>query len=405
MLRHNFVKKSASLSILAILMCLSFYPVRAADLPKEVVADQYLLGAKKATDEGNFQKAGEFFEKINQLGIEVPTEFYFFYGRNQYKLEQYASASDMLTKYVSRAGRGGQFYQQSLELLNEIQPRLEKAQKLEALKKKQAQEFDAFRKALAKSDYPKTVTDSLTGMQFVFVPGGCYRMGNMFGDTDRSEEYPVHEVCVSHFYMGKYEVTQDEYKKIMGGNPSHFDEGGRYPVDSVKWSDAQAFIQRLNQKTGKAYRLPTEAEWEYAAREQGKKVRFGTGKNTIRKSDANYNCRYKVKNSQPCRPRGETTPVGSFEPNRLGLFDMAGNVSEPCLDVSTFGYYERSPKLNPAATNKSGGFENDCHVLRGGSWKNNADFSRADYRAVTCDSLSARPLDGFRLVLPVAPSR
>lgn len=115
-----------------------------------------------------------------------------------------------------------------------------------------------------------TYTDPVTGMEFVYVQGGCYQMGDTFGDGG-SDEKPVHEVCVDDFYIGKYEVTQGEYKKIMGSNPSSFQKGDRYPVETVSWNHAQTFIRKLNYRSGKTFKLPTEAEWEYAARSGGKK--------------------------------------------------------------------------------------------------------------------------------------
>lgn len=124
--------------------------------------------------------------------------------------------------------------------------------------------------------------DPTTGMEFVYVDGGCYQMGDTFGDGE-SNEKPVHEVCVDDFYIGKYEVTQGQWKAIMrdnplGDNPSKFDEcGDNCPVESVSWNDAQAFINKLNNKTGKNYRLPTEAEWEYAAKSGGKSEKYSGG--------------------------------------------------------------------------------------------------------------------------------
>jgi len=167
----------------------------------------------------------------------------------------------------------------------------------------------------------KTWTDPATGMEFVWVPGGCFQMGcesnssySLNSQSEqpvsiaaipvwqwplavvaallpvscarpnnpthyqrtgcRSDEQPAHRVCVDGFYIGKYEVTQGEYTAIMGTNPSKFKEGDRYPVEKVSWNDAQKFIKKLNSRTGKKYRLPTEAEWEYAARSGGKKEKY-----------------------------------------------------------------------------------------------------------------------------------
>lgn len=113
-------------------------------------------------------------------------------------------------------------------------------------------------------------TDPVTGMEFVFIKGGCFEMRDPFGDGDKDEK-PVHQVCVDDFYLGKYEVTQGQWEKVMGNNPSYFKNcGGNCPVERVSWNDVQEFISRLNQRSGKRYRLPMEAEWEYAARSGGR---------------------------------------------------------------------------------------------------------------------------------------
>jgi len=118
-----------------------------------------------------------------------------------------------------------------------------------------------------------TYQDPVTGMEFVLVKGGCFRMGDTFGDGS-ADEQPVHRVCVKDFYLGKYEVTQGQWKEVMGSNPSRFQEGDNYPVESVNWIDAQNFIAKLKQRTGKDFCLATEAEWEYAARSGGKKEQW-----------------------------------------------------------------------------------------------------------------------------------
>ena len=123
----------------------------------------------------------------------------------------------------------------------------------------------------------KSYTDPTTGMEFVFVKGGCYQMGDTFGDG-YSDEKPVHEVCVDDFYIGKYEVTQAQWEKVMGNNPSYFKNCDNCPVEQVSWNDIQEFINRLNSKAGgNKYRLPTEAEWEYAARSGEKREKYSGG--------------------------------------------------------------------------------------------------------------------------------
>ena len=234
--------------------------------------------------------------------------------------------------------------------------------------------------------------EPMTGMEFVWVPKGCYQMGDTFGEGE-SDEKPVHEVCLDGFWMGKYEVTQAEYRKVTGKDPSEFN-GDRRPVERVSWEDAKAFISKLNRRTGQTFSLPTEAQWEYAAREGGKKVRFGTGKNTIGPDEANFNAssKYKQGYSRSGEYRKKTVNVGNFLSNRLGLYDMSGNVWEWCEDVYDKGY-KRHSKNNPVIT--SGGSE---RVLRGGSWYSSPGSLRAAYRR-RCIPSFRYGRGGFRLVL------
>ena len=248
------------------------------------------------------------------------------------------------------------------------------------------------------AEFPNTrkhYTDSITGMKFVYVPGGCYQMGDTFGEGN-SDETPVHEVCVNGFYMGQYEVTQGEYTKIMGSNPSKFKNGDNFPVEEVSWNDARDFIKKLNDRSGKNYRLPTEAEWEYAAREGGKKVRFGTGKDTIGPDEANFDARNKYKKaySRAGQYREQTTPVGSFSPNSLGLYDMSGNVWEWCRDWHGREYYGSSPKDNPPGPSRG-----SYRVARSGGWNNYPVIGRVAYRRSVIPGFMYGDL-GFRLVLP-----
>jgi len=197
---------------------------------------------------------------------------------------------------------------------------------------------------------------------FALVKGGCFEMGDTFGEGD-SDEKPVHKVCVDDFYLGTHEVTQGEWQKVMGNNPSNFKNGDTYPVEQVSWNDVQDFIKRLNQQTDGKYRLPTEAEWEFACREGGKKIRFGNGKDVIDPDEANFDgsSEYKQPYSRSGQYRKKTTPVGSFAPNSLGLFDMSGNVWEWTADW--YGNYSGSSQNNPKGANSG-----SLRVKRGGSW-------------------------------------
>jgi formylglycine-generating enzyme required for sulfatase activity len=207
----------------------------------------------------------------------------------------------------------------------------------------------------------------------VSVKGGCFEMGDTFGDGG-ADEKPVHKVCLDDFRMDKYEVTQAAYQTAMGKNPSNHENCPNCPVEEVSWDEAKAYCG----KVGK--RLPTEAEWEYAAREGGKKVKYGTGKNEINCNTANYG---------GCG--GKTKPGGSHAPNALGLYDMSGNVFEWVADWYEGDYYGKSPEKNP-----KGPSDGAFRVLRGGSWFIRAVDSRAAYRYLREPAHRANILHGIR---------
>jgi formylglycine-generating enzyme required for sulfatase activity len=219
-------------------------------------------------------------------------------------------------------------------------------------------------------------------IEMVFVKGGCYQMGDTFGEGE-TDEKPVHQVCVDDFYLGKYEVTQAQWLAVMGNNPSYFKEcGANCPVEQVFWEDAQEFTRRLNELAGRNYRLPYEAEWEYAARSGGKSEKYAGGSNIDAVAWYDKNSGY------------STHPVGSKQPNGLGLYDMSGNVWEWCKDWYADKYYERSPQQNPR-----GPLSGSSRVVRGGGWDNDPAYVRA------ADRFGFSPGDrgaglGFRLVLP-----
>jgi formylglycine-generating enzyme required for sulfatase activity len=184
----------------------------------------------------------------------------------------------------------------------------------------------------------------------------------MGSTTGSSDEKPLHSVTISKgFYMGKFEVTQKEWVAIMGSNPSYF-EGDNRPVERVSWNDVQEFIKKLNAKEGgDKYRLPTEAEWEYACRAGSNgKWHFGDNENQL----GDY--AWYTANSG-----NETKPVGQKKPNAFGLHDMHGNVWEWCQDWYGKDYYGNSPKTDPTGPS-SGSYR----VYRGGSWPDTAPDAR-----------------------------
>ena len=216
-------------------------------------------------------------------------------------------------------------------------------------------------------------------IEMIFVKGGSFIMGCTpeQGNDCFPDEEPAHEVTVSNFYIAKYEVTQELWVAVMGANPSHF-KGAKLPVENVSWSDVQEFIRKLNELTGKEYRLPTEAEWEFAA-SGGKK---NTGKKYSGRNVVN-NVAWYTKNS-----RNKTHAVGLKIPNELGIYDMSGNVWEWCSDW--YAGYSSEPQTNP-----KGAAKGDYRVIRGGSYNNFAKHVRVTTRGSTLD---ARYYNiGFRL--------
>ena len=195
-------------------------------------------------------------------------------------------------------------------------------------------------------------------IEMVFVKGGEFMMG--YDNSAEKDEKPAHKVVVSDFYIGKYEVTQKQWTDIMGTNPLSFKGCDNCPVESVSWNNVQEFLKKLNQKTGKTYRLPTEAEWEYAAGGGANKRTKWAG--TDNEDELGVYAWYD-KNSG-----GKTHPVGLKKPNNLGIYDMTGNVWEWCGDYYGSDYYTNSPLNNP-----KGPSTGPSRVMRGGSWDLIAD--------------------------------
>ena len=212
-----------------------------------------------------------------------------------------------------------------------------------------------------------TQTFTVNGVSFTMigVKGGTFTMGAT-SEQGTSEpwdhEYPTHSVTLSNFAIGETEVTQELWRAVMGSNPSRF-SGTNLPVEQVSWNDCQTFITKLNQLTGKNFRLPTEAEWEYAARGGNKsKGDKYAGSNTL--GDVAW---YEGNGS------GRTHPVKQKQANELGLYDMSGNVWEWCQDW--FGTYSSSAQTNP-----TGPASGSNRVRRGGSWYYNARYCRVSFR-------------------------
>jgi formylglycine-generating enzyme required for sulfatase activity len=228
-------------------------------------------------------------------------------------------------------------------------------------------------------------------MEFVWVPGGCYEMGcgNWTSDCYRDEK-PVHEVCVDGFWMGKTEVTQGQWKQLMGDNPAKFQKGDNYPVEYAIWAEMEKFIMKLSSLNKGAYkfRLPTEAEWEYACRSGGKPEKYAGG------SDLDQVAWCKGNSNR------STHAVATKAPNNLGLFDMNGNVHEWCADTYRGWAYKKHKRNNPLFREQG-----LTKVYRGGSWNSKPKYTRCAARAYEfayAPSLTGVPYRmndlGFRLV-------
>ena len=230
-------------------------------------------------------------------------------------------------------------------------------------------------------------TEPGTKMVFVWIPGGAFRMGARKGEMGgKPDEDPWHEVVVDGFWLGKYPVTWGEWNQVMGNFPPGFfnPARSRHPVERIRRGDILKFLQRLSvtAKVAKPFRLPTEAEWEYAARAGSTTLFLAPGGHTEVKAYAWYK-----DNSQ-----GETHPVGMKKPNAWGLHDMTGNVWESVQDWYDANYYGVSPRENPA-----GPATGEARVVRGGSWSSSLVHCRLAYRHRVAEGVAGSTL-GFRVV-------
>lgn len=241
----------------------------------------------------------------------------------------------------------------------------------------------------------------------VFIKGGCFEMGDQFGEGD-SDEKPVHRACVNDFYLGEHEVTVGEFREFVNETSykteaekgeeclywtgsqlnmersiywdnSFFSQTEKNPVTCISWNDATKYIKWKNIKTGFNYRLPTEAEWEYAVREGGKSIRFAGFSNEgdlfLYANFCDVNCHFAWKTQNQNDGYPYTAPVKSYRPNSLGLYDMSGNVWEWVQDWYDKDYYSIS-----LGKNLTGPKSGEYRVLRGGSWSSRTLFVRAAFR-------------------------
>ncbi len=247
----------------------------------------------------------------------------------------------------------------------------------------------------------KYITEDLGNgvtLEMVQIPGGTFTMGSPESEAGRSkDEGPQRQVKVPSFFIGRYVVTQAQYQAIMGNNPANF-KGANRPVENVSWDDAVEFCKKLTQRTGRNYKLPSEAEWEYACR-AGTTTPFYFGE-TITTELVNYDGTATPYGSAPKGVyRKETTEVGKFRPNAFGLYDMHGNVWEWCQDVwNEVNYNSNAPTDGSGSIS---GNDNQIYLLRGGSWNVLPEDCRSAYslNVTRTNQLNAF---GFRMVVVVA---
>ena len=368
--------------------------VAQLDLPKEVQADLKQQEIIKALKSQNFKGADDLFKQYEALGVTMPPPLLFFKAQTKFQLGDFVASKATLEAYLKSAKRGSDSYNKALSMYTSVTPKAQAqqaeidAKKQRRLAEKQAREKNLIDQAL--TDLPN---------QMVQIPLGEFVMGSENGHDD---ETPLRTIKVDKpFKMGKYEVTFALWDKCItegGCNHKPDDEGwgrGNRPVINVSWNDIQQqFLPWLNRVSNGAYRLPTEAEWEYAAR-AGTTTAYSWG-------DAQPNCqaaRFDGGSSSNCNYTNAdgsyqgTVNVGTYSANKFGLYDVHGNVWEWVQDCY-YKNYKRAPKDQRERVKKK-----QCdgsRVLRGGSWYNIAYYIRSAYRYG--NSPSSRHLyNGFRL--------
>ena len=387
--------------------------VGGAELPPEIVADRLLVRAERQAQEGEHWAAlatlNEVLALVEEQGLAAPDAFWFRHAQAASAAGEHVGAVESATRYLTIAGRAGEHYRAALELLETSDREVQQAREAWARAERARRQAEApavaaygeLRRTAARAPagVGEVFTDALRsggrGPVMVMIPAGTFRMGCLSNDDDCSDdELPLRDVTIGRpFALSVYEATFAEWDACVaaGGCGGHEpdDEGwgrGSRPVVNVSWDDARAYAQWLSAQTGAEYRLPSESEWEYAAR-AGTATKYSWG-NEIGVNRANCS---------GCVSWWDydlTAPVGAFESNAFGLHDMHGNVWEWVADCS--GSYAGAP------TDGSAWPHGECsrRVLRGGAWSNIPRFLRAadrgrnasDYRNINVGFRVARTL-------------
>ena len=366
--------------IFGLVVALAISPSLGQDLPPEIQVDRLLVQVDRETAEDEHGLALITLERIleiyEQHALQIPAEFWFRQAGVLQAAGFHEGSIEAATQYLREAGRDGEHYQAALQLLDTGELRLTDA--------RQAEREAAERAAVIASSVPEMVA----------IPAGTFRMGCATrGDCDQWES-PVHEVRVARFELSKYEVTFAQWDVCTEYGDCRWvsDEGwgrGDRPVINVNWHDAQQFLQWLSRETGESYRLPSEAEWEYAAR-AGAETQYSWG-NDIGLNRANCD---RCGSQWDLR---QTAPAGSFAANAFGVHDMHGNVHEWVEDCWNEGYAG-------APADGSAWRSGECseRVVRGGSWVHTPWYMRSTYRWGTATGDLGISI-GFRVARTLTP--
>lgn len=424
----------ARAALLALALAAFFQPLGAvAQLPPDVQVDRLWLRVERQIGDGEYWPALASLDEILELqtehGLALPDAFWFSHARASHEAGLHWQAAASATRYVGATGREGEHYLAALELLDAAEAAVEReaaeARRLATQRERQEREAETRRAArqaitdaqvaataAAEEEMAKVAAELARlapGMEMVVIPAGSFQMGCVSGVHCGDEEHPVHRVTILRpFAMSKHEVTFAQWDACAaaGGCLDHRgvsrrqrrrgyqpdDEGwgrGNRPVVNVSWEDAQSYVRWLSSETGASYRLPTESEWEYAAR-AGSVTDYGFG-NEIGSGRANcLGCGSQWDDRQ-------TAPVGSFGVNGFGLHDMHGNVYEWVEDCWNGSY-------GGAPSNGNAWQSGNCHsrVLRGGSWQSVPWNLRSAYRHRNGTRIRF-PIFGFRVSRTLTP--
>ena len=358
--RHwNAVKTIAQRSLLILV----FVSLRSlAQLPPDIQANLHALRAQSAFEDQDYAVARVELEKSLEIRTEhdlpVPVEFYFRYATVLQRQGVLQDALNNALRYLGLAGSEGESYTEALELMDRIEREIAEAERAQRERVAMAErEAGEARIVATRERAARELPSEIAAMEFVRIPAGRFLMGSGLVP----DGVPLHQVRVSQdFELGKYEVTQSEWIAVMGQNPSS-ETCQRCPVTNVSWNDVQEFLGILNQAAGLArpYRLPTEAEWEYAARAGTTGERYASDVDAIAWHGGNGGRR--------------SHPVGEKTPNAFGVHDTLGNVWEWVQDW--YGSYSEGSVTDPV-----GPSEGSYRVIRGGSWLFHGFDCRAAYR-------------------------